>query len=115
MKIKNTNQQSSVEIDRLIHEPSRYNIMALLYVVHSADFLFLMNHTRFTGGNLSAHIKKLSSSGYISIEKEFLNNKPHTTIHLSKKGRLAFEQYRRNMKQTIDTLPNIKSSESESR
>ena len=36
------------DIDRLIHEPARYNIMALLYVVERADFLFVQNQTRLT-------------------------------------------------------------------
>jgi DNA-binding MarR family transcriptional regulator len=107
----NENQQYVAEIDRLIHEPSRYHIMAILYVVHSADFLFLMNHTGLTGGNLSTHLRKLESSGYISTKKEFLNNKPHTTISVTKKGRLAFDQYRKNMKQALDTLPRVKSIE----
>ncbi len=104
------NRQPASEIDRLIHEPSRYTIMAVLYVVESADFLFLIRHTGFTGGNLSAHTRKLERSGYISIEKEFLDKKPHTTIRLTELGRQAFEQYRKNMKQAIETLPNIKSA-----
>ncbi len=104
------NRQPVSEIDRLIHEPSRYAIMAVLYVVDSADFLFLMRHTHFTGGNLSAHTRKLESSGYVLIEKEFLDKKPHTRIRLTEPGRRAFEQYRKNMKQAIETLPNIKSA-----
>ncbi len=107
------NLKPSAEIDRVIHEPSRYAVMAVLYVVESTDFLFLMRHTGFTGGNLSAHIRKLDSAGYISIEKEFLNNKPHTMIHLTESGRLAFEQYRKNMKQALDTLPKLESAGSE--
>ena len=82
--------------------------MSVLYVVESADFLFLMRHAGFTGGNLSAHIRKLESAGYISIQKEFLNNKPHTLTHLTKEGRQAFEQYRNQIKQTIENLPDIK-------
>lgn len=104
--------QPGATIDRLIHEPSRYTIMAVLYVGESTDFLFLMRHTGFTGGNLSAHIRKLESAGYISIEKEFLNNKPHTIVRLTETGRLAFEQYRKNMKRALEIMPNIISPES---
>ena len=95
------------KIDRLIHEPSRYTIISILYVLDSADFLFLMRHTGFTGGNLSAHIRTLANSGYISIKKEFLNNKPHTITFLTKEGRQAFEQYRNHMKQALDNLPSM--------
>jgi DNA-binding MarR family transcriptional regulator len=112
IKVDSNHQHPNSKIDRLIHEPSRYTIMSVLYVTNNVDFLFLMHHTRFTGGNLSAHIKKLENSGYISIEKEFLHNKPHTMVYLTESGRLAFEQYRKNMKRAIDTLPHIKVTKS---
>jgi len=37
------------EIDRLVHEPARLMILGLLYVVESADFVFLMNQTADLG------------------------------------------------------------------
>ncbi len=70
-------------LDRLIHEPSRYTLMAHLYVVESADFLFLVRQTGMTWGNLSAHLSKLDAAGYVVIEKEFLDKKPHTTLRLA--------------------------------
>lgn len=36
------------EIDRLSHEPARLSVMALLYVIDSADFIFVMNQTGLT-------------------------------------------------------------------
>jgi DNA-binding MarR family transcriptional regulator len=92
-------------IDRLIHEPARYTIMSYLYVVESADFLFLLKQTELTWGNLSAHINKLEAAGYVEIKKEFLGKKPHTIASLTKQGRLAFEDYRKEMKQVLDELP----------
>jgi len=95
-------------IDRLIHEPARYAIMAYLYVVDSADFLFLLRQTGFTWGNLSAHIGKLETAGYIEVRKEFLGKKPHTVASLTQKGRYAFETYRREMKRVLNALPPYK-------
>ncbi len=92
-------------IDPLIHEPSRLMIMMQLYVVQSADFLFLQRQTRMTPGNLSAHLRKLEDAGYVEITKEFIERKPHTALALTKKGRNAFKQYRRNIKQIADKLP----------
>ena len=92
-------------IDPLIHEPSRLMIMAQLYVVQSADFLFLQRQTQMTPGNLSAHLRKLEDAGYVEITKEFIERKPHTALALTKKGRTAFKQYRRNIKQIADQLP----------
>ena len=92
-------------VDRLIHEPSRFMIMAHLYIVESADFLFLIRQTGMTWGNLSAHLSKLETAGYVAIEKEFLDKKPHTMLHLTDEGRTAFEKYRQNMRQVLNELP----------
>jgi DNA-binding MarR family transcriptional regulator len=93
------------DIDRLIHEPSRLIIMASLYVVQSADFLFLQNQTGMTPGNLSAHLSKLEDAGYIEVTKEFLDRKPHTALALTKRGRTAFKDYRKKVKQFVESLP----------
>lgn len=93
------------DIDRLIHEPSRLMIMAQLYVVQSADFTFLLHQTEMTPGNLSAHLSKLENAGYVEVTKEFIERKPHTALALTKKGRNAFQQYRRDIKQIAERLP----------
>jgi DNA-binding MarR family transcriptional regulator len=80
-------------------------IMAQLYVVQSADFLFLQRQTQMTPGNLSAHLNKLENAGYVEITKEFIERKPHTALALTKKGRNAFKQYRRDIKQIAERLP----------
>jgi DNA-binding MarR family transcriptional regulator len=98
-------QKPGSAIDRIIHEPSRYLIMAYLYVVESADFLFLERQTDLTRGNLSSHLSKLEAAGYVQIVKEFVDKKPHTMLALTPEGRNAFEAYRRNMKQLLNGLP----------
>ena len=97
--------QPIAEIDRLIHEPARLMIMAYLYVVESADFLFLMHQTGLTHGNLSSHMSKLEAAGYIEVVKEFVDRKPHTMLQLTDKGRAAFQKYRQSMMQVFDDLP----------
>lgn len=92
-------------VDRIVHEPARYAILAHLYMVESADFLFLVNQMGLTWGNLSAHMSKLEAAGYVDIKKEFVRKKPHTKAVLTKEGRLAFETYRAEMKQILDALP----------
>ena len=89
-------------IDRLIHEPSRLTIMAHLYVVESADFLFLIRQTGMTWGNLSVHVSKLEAAGYLNVKKEFLGKKPHTIVSLTNSGRVAFDSYRESMKQVLE-------------
>jgi len=91
-------------IDTVVHEPARLNIMAQLYVVESADFLFLMRQTGLTFGNLSSHLSKLEAAGYVSVKKEFLGKKPHTMLRLTEKGRVAFRKYVQSMKQLFSDL-----------
>ena len=100
-----SNHNQMVGIDKLIHEPARFNIMARLYVIQSADFLFLQRQTGLTWGNLSSHLSKLERVGYIAVEKEFIGKKPHTMLHLTGDGRTAFESYYKSMKQVLQNLP----------
>ena len=58
-------------VDRLIHEPSRSSILAILASVESADFLYLQRETGLTKGNLSVHLTKLEEAGYVSIQKTY--------------------------------------------
>lgn len=102
-KTENTPSQLH-SVDKLIHEPARLNIMAHLYVVESADFLFIMRQTGLTFGNLSAHMTKLEQAGYLKIIKEFVGKKPHTMLKLSDRGKKAFEEYRLQMKEFYNTL-----------
>jgi DNA-binding MarR family transcriptional regulator len=81
--------------DRLIHEPSRLAIMAVLFASQGADFKYLLNSTGLTKGNLSAHLRKLEQAGYLKIEKGFKGNYPHTSAVLTRDGRIAFEAYRK--------------------
>jgi DNA-binding MarR family transcriptional regulator len=79
-------------------------IMTQLYVVESADFLFLQHQLQMTPGNLSSHLSKLEEAGYVEIVKEFIERKPHTALKLTKKGRSAFKEYRQNLKQVFNGL-----------
>jgi len=92
-------------INRLIHEPTRLMIMAQLYVVESADFLFLQHQLQMTPGNLSAHLSKLEQAGYVEIVKEFIGKKPHTALKVTKKGYNAFKEYQQNLKEVLNGLP----------
>ena len=85
--------------NRLIHEPARLLIMAHLYVVEGADFLFIMRQTGMTFGNLSAHMSRLEEAGYIDVEKRFVGKRPNTRLSLTDEGRAAFEEYRKSMRQ----------------
>ena len=93
--------QSIADIDRLVHEPARLMILAVLYIVESADFVFLMRQTGLTRGNLSSHMSKLEAAAYIEIKKEFVDKIPRTLLRLTDRGRAAFQSYRQDMIQVL--------------
>lgn len=93
------------EIDRVLHEPARMQIAALLYMLDSADFIFVMNQTGLTWGNLSAHMSKLEEAGYLEVEKIFKGKRPNTTLRLTAQGRDAFKRYASQMRQLFKDLP----------
>lgn len=91
------NLRSFTEVDRLLHEPARLMIVTLLAVVAEADFLFLLNQTGLTKGNLSAHLSKLEQAGYIEIKKSFRGKIPQTLLKLTPAGQEAFDDYRKQL------------------
>jgi DNA-binding transcriptional ArsR family regulator len=94
-----------LEIDKLIHEPARLQIMTQLYIVEEADFIFLMRKTGLTWGNLSSHMSKLEEAGYIEVNKEFQDKKPRTVLKMTVAGRRAFDEYRAALAQVLKDLP----------
>jgi DNA-binding transcriptional ArsR family regulator len=85
------------EMDRLIHEPARLLIVALLAEVKEADYLYIQRETGLTKGNLSSHLDKLEKAGYIEIEKAFRGKIPLTILRISRRGSVAFKAYRKQM------------------
>ncbi|MBN1371495.1 MAG: transcriptional regulator [Anaerolineaceae bacterium] len=102
--ISSNDLSALVDVDRLVHEPARLMILANLYVVESADFVFLMNQVRLTWGNLSAHLTKLEEAEYLEMEKTFKGKRPNTQLRLTEKGREAFKNYTQKMKQVFNEI-----------
>lgn len=81
-------------INKLIHEPARLLLMSYLYFVEKMDFIYLKAETGLSWGNLSSHLSKLESAGYVLIEKSIVLKKTHSLARLTDDGRKAFEEYR---------------------
>lgn len=81
------------ELNRLVHEPSRLAILTALSACEKADFLFLLNITGLTKGNLSSHLSKLEAAGLVVIEKTFDGKQPVTYAMLSDEGREALQEH----------------------
>jgi DNA-binding transcriptional ArsR family regulator len=93
---------SLTDFDRVLHSPARLTIVAILSAVEEADFLYLLNESGLTKGNLSTHLSKLEESGYIEIEKTYRGKIPLTLCRLTRAGRQAFINYRNQLKRFVD-------------
>jgi DNA-binding MarR family transcriptional regulator len=81
------------ELDAIIHQPARLQIMAALTQLGSreqADFSFMKAKLGLTDGNLGAHLLTLEESGYINVEKTFVARRPKTFVAATAAGRKAF-------------------------
>lgn len=85
------------DLDRVIHEPARLLIVALLAGVKEADFLWVLRESGLTKGNLSGHLSRLESAGYVEVEKTYKGKVPLTLLRLTRGGRDALTAYRRSI------------------
>jgi DNA-binding MarR family transcriptional regulator len=97
--------QSLTDLDKLVHEPARLTILALLSVVDRADATFLLQQTGLTWGNLSAHLSKLEAAKYVDVAKTFVDKRPKTLLRITVQGRDAFRAYRQRMREVLDSIP----------
>lgn len=97
----NKQAQHLSEIDRVIHEPGRLMIAALLFGVEETDFLYLQHETGMNKGTLSSHLSRLEEAGYVEITKTYRGKVPHTLLRLTETGRLSFTQYRKRLKKGL--------------
>src|SRR5687768_1993525 len=81
------------ELSRLVHDPSRLAILTALSACEKADFIFLLNITRLTKGNLSSHLSKLERGGLVDIEKVFEDRHPVTYVMLTLEGREGLAEH----------------------
>ena len=90
------------ELNPLLHSQLRLAVMSVLMNLDEADFVYLKEKTESTAGNLSVQLDKLSSAGYIAIEKGFAGKKTHTVCRVTSLGREAFEEYVETLKEYLN-------------
>ena len=81
------------KLDPLLHSELRLAVMSILAGVEEADFNYLKEQTGATSGNLSVQIEKLSTAGYIAVEKGFKGKMPRTVCRITPLGQQAFKAY----------------------
>ncbi len=83
-------------LNETIHQPVRLRVMAALVTLapgDEVDFTYLRDLLEVTDGNLGAHLRKLEEAGYISVNKAFVERKPHTYVSATAEGRKVFREH----------------------
>ena len=89
-------------INSVIHGKLRLGVMAYLSTVNPASFPELQQKTGATNGNLSTHLTKLETAGFIKQVKGYNGKRPQTLIHLTDTGREAWIEYLDAMRAMLD-------------
>ena len=93
-----------IDLDEIIHQPTRLRIMSLLVSLETRDRLaygFVQKHLDLTPGNLTTHLRKLEDAEYVAITKEFHGAKPRTWVEATAAGRDAFALYLRSLERAL--------------
>jgi len=99
-----------MNVDPLIHEPSRFKILAALFGRARADFHHLLEQAKLTKGNLSRHISRLEEAGMVEVFKRFEGRLPKTTYRITERGRQAFLAYLDELRNVVNRFPDANSS-----
>ena len=84
------------DLDPVIHAQARLRVVSALSALRADDrltFPRLQQILRMTAGNLSVHLRKLEDAGYVEVTKTHHGRTPATLVQLTRRGRLAFEDY----------------------
>lgn len=94
------------DLNPILHSQLRLSIVSILMTVDEASFSFIKKSTKAAAGNISIQIKKLEEAGYIKVVKTFKNNYPNTSVSITEKGIMAFEDYVNKLKEYIYPISN---------
>ena len=98
----------AIVLDETIHQATRLRIMSMLVGQPDTDRLaygFIRKSLDLTGGNLTTHLRKLESVGYLEIIKDLQDSKPRTWVRMTPEGRRAFAGYLANLEKALKWRP----------
>ena len=93
------------DLDPVIHAQARLRVVSALSMLRDGDrltFPRLQEILKMTAGNLSVHLRKLEDAGYVEVTKTHHGRTPATLVQLTRRGRLAFEDYTAALKALLD-------------
>ncbi len=89
------------ELDRVLHQPIRTQIMAHLIAHEKSDYNTIKKIFNISDGHMTTHMRQLLAERYVTAEKSLVDNKSRTTYCITDAGRHAFTEYVKMLKKII--------------
>lgn len=81
------------ELDALLHQPLRTQLVAFLAGAQEVTFTELRQSLGVSDGNLESHLKKLIAADYVGVRKDSGHGRPQTSYFLTASGNAALQNY----------------------
>ena len=93
------------ELDALLHQPLRTQLVAFLAGAGEQTFSDLKRQLEVSDGNLDAHLKKLLAADYVAVRKETGNGRPQSYFVLTANGQAALRAYVEALQRLLPNNP----------
>lgn len=81
-------------LEKVFHEPNRLAITSALCAAEEGlTFNELRDDCNLTDGNLNRHLAVLREAGVVRTDKTFVDEKPRTTVFITRTGLDRFQEY----------------------
>lgn len=97
-------------LDPLLHQPIRTQIVAFLSGRGEATFSELKRVLNITDGNLGAHLNKLTEAAFIETREELGGSRPQTVFSLTETGHVALADYITQLSALLQLNPSTEST-----
>ena len=85
-------------LDDVIHAPVRFSVVAALAGTTEAEFAWVRDVVGVTDSALSKQVGTLEQAGYVQVRKGYVGKRPRTWLRLSVRGRAAYDQHLRALR-----------------
>lgn len=93
-----------IQLNTVIHAPSRLQICAFLTPLQEAEFQVLRDELEVSDSVLSKHLKVLEEAGYVKFRKGPVNGRQRMWASLTKSGREAFSGHVEELKRIASVI-----------
>jgi DNA-binding transcriptional ArsR family regulator len=88
-------------LDRLLSDPTRLAIMAVLGAVDWCDFAFLRDEVSLSDSALSKQLSTLRNDDLVELRRTYLGRVPKTSVRVTDEGRSRFVAHAEALQQII--------------